>query len=282
MCIRDRYQRRVHGDSHYTFLPIMSGLHHRDYDYLFKLVIVGNSGVGKSSLLLRFADDSFSETYLTTIGVDFRFRTLKIDQSSVKLQIWDTAGQERFRTITNAYYKGADGIVIVYDTTNHASFEDVERYWLNEVESYSEKNVEMALLGNKSDMGEGKAVTYDEAKDFARKKKMHFFEVSAKTSDNVTEAFVTISKKLIESKEKEKERDRESARNQKTTVSKLTTPASSLNGGSTPDERGDTKKGGCCQFPQRLNESLVDEHSLYILIILPMSIMPTWTRTKSS
>lgn len=81
----------------------------REYDYLFKLVIVGNSGVGKSSILLRFSDDQFNESYLTTIGVDFRFKTLKIDGKTIKLQIWDTAGQERFRTITNAYYKGADG-----------------------------------------------------------------------------------------------------------------------------------------------------------------------------
>lgn len=90
----------------------------REYDYLLKLVIIGNSSVGKSSVLLRFSDDQFSDSYLTTIGVDFRFKTLTIDGKKVKLQIWDTAGQERFRTITNAYYKGADGIVMVYDITN--------------------------------------------------------------------------------------------------------------------------------------------------------------------
>ena len=90
----------------------------KEYDYLFKLVIIGNSAVGKSSLLVRFADDSFSENYLATIGVDFRFKTIPIEGKNVKLQIWDTAGQERFRTITNAYYKGADGIIMVYDTTN--------------------------------------------------------------------------------------------------------------------------------------------------------------------
>ena len=126
----------------------------REYDYLIKLVIIGNSSVGKSSVLLRFSDDQFSESYLTTIGVDFRFKTLNIDGRRVKLQIWDTAGQERFRTITNAYYKGADGIVLVYDITNLPSFEDIERFWLNEVESYAEKDVELLLLGNKSDLSD--------------------------------------------------------------------------------------------------------------------------------
>jgi Ras-related protein Rab-1A len=100
------------------------------------MVIVGNSNVGKSSLMLRFSDDSFNESYLTTIGVDFRFKTLKIGENSIKLQIWDTAGQERFRTITNAYYKGADGIIMVFDRTTLSSFEDVENYWINEVEKY--------------------------------------------------------------------------------------------------------------------------------------------------
>jgi Ras-related protein Rab-1A len=88
-----------------------------EYDYLFKIVIIGNSAVGKSSLLMRFTDDSFSETHLATIGVDFRFRTLEIDGKIAKLQIWDTAGQERFRTITSAYYKGADAVIMVYDIT---------------------------------------------------------------------------------------------------------------------------------------------------------------------
>jgi len=94
----------------------------RDYDYLFKLVLIGDSGVGKSCLLLRFADDNFTDSYISTIGVDFRFRTITIDKKTVKLQIWDTAGQERFRTITSAYYRGADGIIMVYDVTSSESF----------------------------------------------------------------------------------------------------------------------------------------------------------------
>lgn len=104
----------------------------RDYDYLFKLVLIGDSGVGKSCLLLRFADDNFTDSYISTIGVDFRFRTITIDDKIVKLQIWDTAGQERFRTITSAYYRGADGIIMVYDVTSSESFDHVEE-WLSEV-----------------------------------------------------------------------------------------------------------------------------------------------------
>jgi GTPase SAR1 family protein len=103
-------------------------------DHLVKLVVVGNSGVGKSSLMVRFSDDQFNDSYHTTIGVDFRFKTLDMEGESVKIQIWDTAGQERFRTITNAYYKGADGIIMVYDKNDLQSFDDINTYWINEVE----------------------------------------------------------------------------------------------------------------------------------------------------
>lgn len=171
----------------------------KDYDHLFKLVIIGNSGVGKSSLLLRFSDDQFNESYLTTIGVDFRFRTQQIDNRQVKLQIWDTAGQERFRTITSAYYKGADGIVIVYDVTSETSFTEIEKFWLSEVESYAEKNVEILLIGNKSDLE--KKVPTNVAKEFAQSKNMEFFETSAKTADSVQTAFITLARKLMSKRE---------------------------------------------------------------------------------
>jgi Ras-related protein Rab-1A len=183
----------------------------REYDYLFKLVIVGNSGVGKSSVLLRYADDMFNETYLTTIGVDFKFKTINIEGKKVKMQIWDTAGQERFRTITSAYYKGADAIVLVYETTSSASFADIDRFWINEVESYAEKDVEQLLLGNKSD-ADKKQVDYNQAKEYAEKKGMEFFEVSAKTADNVQKAFSKVAMKLMEKKDaktKEKKASRD-------------------------------------------------------------------------
>merc|ERR1711874_641300 len=122
----------------------------RDHDHLFKLVLIGDSGAGKSSLLLRFADDTFTENYITTIGVDFRFKTIPVDNKSVKLQIWDTAGQERFRTITSAYYRGADGIVLVFDVTDRESFDHVDD-WLTEVNRYVNDSTMMLLLGNKCD-----------------------------------------------------------------------------------------------------------------------------------
>jgi len=133
--------------SSFSSSSFSSSLHQ---DYLFKLVLIGDSGVGKSCLLLRFADDAFTESYISTIGVDFRFRTVKIDKKTVKLQIWDTAGQERFRTITSAYYRGADGIIMVYDVTSVESFDHVND-WLNEVNRYASEGTCKLLVGNKND-----------------------------------------------------------------------------------------------------------------------------------
>lgn len=113
--------------------------------------MIGDTGVGKSCVLYRFTDDAFSDSYISTIGVDFRFRTIKIDKKAVKLQIWDTAGQERYKTITNAYYRGADGIVMVYDVTSEKSFAHV-REWLNEVNRYAAEDACKILIGNKSDL----------------------------------------------------------------------------------------------------------------------------------
>ncbi|ETV66537.1 hypothetical protein H257_16979 [Aphanomyces astaci] len=168
----------------------------RDYDHLFKLVLIGDSGVGKSCLLLRFADDAFTESYITTIGVDFRFRTVKIDKKTVKLQIWDTAGQERFRTITSAYYRGADGIIMVYDVTSQESFDHVND-WLNEVNRYASEGTCKLLVGNKSDMTTKKVVSFESAKAFADSLAIPFLETSAKNAQNVEEAFLTMASELI-------------------------------------------------------------------------------------
>jgi len=172
----------------------------KDYDYLFKLVLIGDSGVGKSCLLLRFADDSFTDSYISTIGVDFRFRTVNIDMKTVKLQIWDTAGQERFRTITSAYYRGAHGIIMVYDVTNYESFEHVEE-WLNEVNRHASESTLKLLVGNKADLQEDKKVSSEDAKNFADKLGISFLETSAKNATNVEAAFLTMAKQLIQAKE---------------------------------------------------------------------------------
>ncbi|KAL6624632.1 hypothetical protein ACP70R_031953 [Stipagrostis hirtigluma subsp. patula] len=185
-----------------------------EYDYLFKLLLIGDSSVGKSCLLLRFADDSYVDTYISTIGVDFKIRTLELDGKAVKLQIkggydwldcvrnprdygpmWDTAGQERFRTITSSYYRGAHGIIIVYDVTDMESFNNVKQ-WLSEIDRYASDSVCKLLVGNKCDLVENKVVDTEKAKAFADSLGIPFIETSAKESINVEEAFLTMSAEI--------------------------------------------------------------------------------------
>jgi len=168
-----------------------------DYDYLFILVLIGDSGVGKSCLLLRFADDTWMDSYISTIGVDFKIRTIELDGKTIKLQIWDTAGQERFRTISSTYYRGAHGIIVVYDVTNKGSFESVND-WLVEISKYARENVTKLLVGNKSDLavGDARAVRFEEGKEFADRHRMPFLETSAKSAANVETAFLTMAAEI--------------------------------------------------------------------------------------
>ncbi|KAM6933122.1 ras-related protein Rab-1B-like [Xenentodon cancila] len=166
-----------------------------EYDYLFKLLLIGDSGVGKSCLLLRFADDTYTESYISTIGVDFKIRTIDMDGKTVKLQIWDTAGQERFRTITSSYYRGAHGIIIVYDVTEQESFNNVKQ-WLDEIDRYACENVSRLLVGNKSDLVGKKVLDTATAQDLASSLKIPFLETSAKNSDNVEKAFLTMASEI--------------------------------------------------------------------------------------
>ncbi|AAZ12860.1 Ras-related protein Rab1A [Trypanosoma equiperdum] len=166
-----------------------------EYDHLFKLLLIGDSGVGKSCLLLRFADDSYTESYISTIGVDFKIRTLDIDGKVIKLQIWDTAGQERFRTITSSYYRGAHGIIIVYDTTDMESFNNVKT-WLSEIDKFASENVNKLLVGNKCDLVTKKAVDTQMAQEFADSLGIPFLETSAKESSNVETAFIEMAKNI--------------------------------------------------------------------------------------
>ncbi|XP_029372556.1 ras-related protein Rab-1B-like isoform X2 [Echeneis naucrates] len=165
------------------------------FDYLFKLLLIGDSGVGKSCLLLRFSDDTYTDSYISTIGVDFKIRTIDMDGKTVKLQIWDTAGQERFRTITSSYYRGAHGIIIVYDITEQESFNNV-RQWLDEIERYACENVSRLLVGNKSDLVSKKVVDAATAQDLASSLRIPFLETSSKTSDNVEKAFLTMASEI--------------------------------------------------------------------------------------
>uniref|UniRef100_A0A8D0AII2 RAB1A, member RAS oncogene family b n=1 Tax=Sander lucioperca TaxID=283035 RepID=A0A8D0AII2_SANLU len=164
-------------------------------DYLFKLLLIGDSGVGKSCLLLRFADDTYTESYISTIGVDFKIRTIELDGKTIKLQIWDTAGQERFRTITSSYYRGAHGIIVVYDVTDQESFNNVKQ-WLQEIDRYASENVNKLLVGNKCDLTTKKVVDYTTAKEFADSLGIPFLETSAKNATNVEQAFMTMAAEI--------------------------------------------------------------------------------------
>lgn len=167
----------------------------KTYDFTFKIVLVGDSGVGKSSLLARLADDAFSTSHISTIGVDFKVYTIDIDGARVKLHIWDTAGQERFRTITNAYYRGADGVAVVYDTTKPKTFQHVTG-WLDEIERSSRKSVSTLLIGNKMDLISQRMVTVNQASEFATKLGVKYVETSAADDVNVQAAFQEIAQQI--------------------------------------------------------------------------------------
>jgi len=165
-----------------------------EYDYLFKILIIGDSGTGKSSLLLRFCDDFFSENFISTIGVDFKIKTIKIDNKLIKLQIWDSAGQERFRTLTTTYYRGAHGVMIIYDVTDRASFLNIGM-WLNEIDRHASENVTKIIVGNKSDRTD-KQIDYETAKAYSEKLEIKLLESSAKDNVNVNEAFFELANGL--------------------------------------------------------------------------------------
>lgn len=168
-----------------------------DYDYLFKLLLIGDSGVGKSCLLIRFADDTFTDSFISTIGVDFKIRTINVGGKVVKLQIWDTAGQERFRTLTTAYYRSAHGIIMVYDVNEMETYLHIDQ-WLEEVDRYACDGVNKLLVGNKCDLLGKRQVEYSVAKAFAERLHISFIETSAKDRTNVDSVFYTMGEELRE------------------------------------------------------------------------------------
>ncbi|XP_041099085.1 RAB11a, member RAS oncogene family, like [Polyodon spathula] len=161
-----------------------------EYDYLFKIVLIGDSGVGKTNLLSRFTRNEFNLESKSTIGVEFATRSINVEGKTVKAQIWDTAGQERYRAITSAYYRGAVGALLVYDIAKHLTYENGER-WLKELRDHADSNIVIMLVGNKSDLRHLRAVPTDEARAFAEKNGLSFIETSALDSSNVELAFQT-------------------------------------------------------------------------------------------
>ncbi|KAI9021102.1 small GTPase [Hyaloraphidium curvatum] len=162
-----------------------------EYDFLFKIVLIGDSGVGKSNLLSRFTRNEFNLESKSTIGVEFATRSIQVDGKTIKAQIWDTAGQERYRAITSAYYRGAVGALLVYDIAKHNTYENVNR-WLKELRDHADTNIRIMLVGNKSDLRHLRAVPTDEAKQFAAENDLLFIETSALDSSNVETAFQRI------------------------------------------------------------------------------------------
>merc|ERR1711959_139003 len=163
-----------------------------DFDYLFKVVLIGDSAVGKSQLLSRFTRNEFMLQSKSTIGVEFATRSIQVDGKTVKAQIWDTAGQERYRAITSAYYRGAVGALLVYDITKEVSFDDVKTIWLEELRQHADEKIVIMLVGNKSDLRHLRHVTTEEAREFAEKNNLSFIETSALGGENVDRAFENI------------------------------------------------------------------------------------------
>ena len=165
----------------------------------FKILTIGESGVGKTCILRRFVENKFLKNHLATIGIDFKTKTLTINNQEIKLKIWDTAGQERFRNITTQYYKGADGIVLVYDVTDEASYEKIKD-WMDQILSNTQKeDIGLVLLGNKCDM-EPRNVTEEQGNKMAQELNISYFETSALTGQGIKEAFEQLTRDIMKKK----------------------------------------------------------------------------------
>ncbi|KAM9708627.1 ras-related protein Rab-15-like [Menidia menidia] len=169
----------------------------KQYDILFRLLVLGDSGVGKTCMLLRFTEGEFDPSHISTIGVDFKMKTVEIDGIKVRVQVWDTAGQERYQTITKQYYRRALGIVFVYDITNQSSFQHIAK-WASDVDEYATEKVQMILVGNKADDEHRRQVSTNQGCKLAESYGMEFFETSASTSSNINEAFTRLTELVLQ------------------------------------------------------------------------------------
>ncbi|XP_072541489.1 ras-related protein Rab-15 [Salminus brasiliensis] len=174
----------------------------KQYDVLFRLLLLGDSGVGKTCLLCRFTDNEFHPSHISTIGVDFKMKTLEIDGIKVRIQIWDTAGQERYQTITKQYYRRAQGIFLVYDITSERSFQHIMK-WASDVDEYAPDKVQRILVGNKSDEEQKRQVATAQGNKLAKAYGMDFFETSAFTNHNITESFTRLAELVLQANKKD-------------------------------------------------------------------------------
>ncbi|KAM0681240.1 hypothetical protein GINT2_000438 [Glugoides intestinalis] len=203
------------------------------FDYLFKIVVIGDANVGKTNIISRLVKNEFVEHSKSTIGVDFATKTFKFDDSLIKVQLWDTAGQERYHALISAYYRGSSGAVIVYDVTSKQTLEHGYTTWLKNLESATKDNIPKMLLGNKSDLSDQRTISKAEGERAALERKMAFFETSALTGDNIQDAFEAFVRKIYES-----EISRE------TMVSKKMLNQSKI--GIKPFKSSKKKRNGCC------------------------------------
>ncbi|XP_036406544.1 ras-related protein Rab-15-like [Megalops cyprinoides] len=174
----------------------------KQYDVLFRLLLLGDSGVGKTCLLCRFTDSEFHSSHISTIGVDFKMKTLDMDGIRVRIQIWDTAGQERYQTITKQYYRRAQGIFLVYDITSERSFQHIMK-WVSDVDEYAPDKVQKILIGNKSDEEQKRQVDTEQGDKLAKTYGMDFFETSACTNHNIKESFFRLTELVLQANKKE-------------------------------------------------------------------------------
>lgn len=169
-----------------------------NYNYLFKIVVVGDHNCGKSCILLRFAENAFRSDHISTLGVDFKLKTIKLGRDKIRLELWDTAGMERYRTIYNSYYHSAHGVVCVYDMTSEKSFDNLENYWLKEIKQHAPQNAVLMLIGNKADLETERKVDFSRAEKLATRLGVSLYEVSAKTGINCEDAFHTLAAAMRE------------------------------------------------------------------------------------
>ena len=166
----------------------MASKNEKGYNMIFKIVLIGDTSVGKTNILSKYLSNEFDPDSKATVGVEFGTKDFKIEDNIVKVQIWDTAGQERYRSITNAYYKGAKGSLLVYDITNPKSFENLEK-WISDLKTNGEENISIVLLGNKSDLESERKITTEQGKEKAEFYKFAFMETSALNGNNIEQAF---------------------------------------------------------------------------------------------